>query len=150
LRVDAPVEAELDDRTASGKVSWVGVEQSPAGGTRLRLRLQLGEKETAARQRRDQTLPYFSTDAGDVSAPPIVVEESAAAAENPRRLSRRRERSGSHAHMAGIVRMASRRRALLAGLRIFVALVAATAAVLLVRSARQSAKQPSAIEPQRR
>lgn len=153
LRVQAAVEAELDDRTAEGRVAWVGVEQTPTGSTRLRLRLELTDRG-ATSTRRDQTLPYFSTEALGrrdptptppapsplervLAAPPPAPKHSAL-----RRLVRR-DVSGAHAHVASLVKLGSRRRAVLAVLRIVVALLAVSAALWLARAVRHSAHAPS-------
>ena len=155
LRVQSNVEAELDDRTVSGRVAWVGVEQSPMGATRLRLRLELGDQ---APGRHDQTMPYFSTQVPAASPKPITGKHSAitgkhsattgkhSAITGKHRFTRRDPSgaqvslAGAHAQVVSLVKIGARRRALLAGLRLFVVALAISAAVLLVRSVRQSAR----------
>ncbi len=141
LRVQSKVEAELDDRTVSGRVAWVGVEQTPMGATRLRLRLELGDH---APGRHDQTMPYFSTQMPEAAAKPITGKHASF-----RRLARRDSSgahaqgvslAGAHAQVVSLVKLGARRRALLAGLRLLVVALAISAAALLVRSVRQSAR----------
>ena len=60
LRVGADMEAELDGRWIAARASWIGLDTSPSGAARLRMRVVF---QPDPAPRRDATLTHFSTPA---------------------------------------------------------------------------------------
>ena len=136
LRVHSTVEAELEGRAATGRVAWVGMELTPSGGTRLRMRLELTDR--GAPKRRDQTLNYFSS---DVERAPQVEDTTVT------RKTKAPSRTYPSAKFAALVRTGFRRRAYMAVLRVAVAALALSATVMIARAVRAAwthAHEPAA------
>jgi len=126
LRLGGGASTEIDGRELSGRIDWVGMDVSPTGAARLRIRIAFSPEP---RERRDSTLPYFSTDPQRERAAPIA---AAIAIANPVEA---RPRNVTD-RVSSLVRLGEKRRVRMGLLRVAIGLLAVSALLLFVRTLR--------------
>ena len=151
LRVGAELDAEIDGDWIPARASWIGLDVAPSGIARLRMRIAFVPRGRAT-ERREVTLPYFSTEAaraelsehdsldvsdevhhshersrvaaGRTDLPPLASQAQLVLASE-----RRRDESRGHE----LVRIGAQRRRRLALLRVGIVLLSLSALYLAAR-----------------
>jgi hypothetical protein len=146
LRLGAQISGEVDGQTFQGRIAWVGLDVSAAGIARLQLRLAFDAGRGLGKgERRDITLPYFSTEAARAElnepAPDPAPAQVAWYEERSRAVSPVtstaivvRERPEGTGRAQALVQIGARRRRRLAMLRTAVVLFSLLALFLAARA----------------
>ena len=151
LRLGAAAQGELGGASFHGRISWVGLDVAASGVARLRVRIAFDAD--AAGERRDVTLPYFSTEAARAELPAQVddaarddegnatgvgwIEDRSKSSTPPRSeivvAASANERANATGRAHALVQIGARRRQRLAILRASVAVLTLVALFLLAR-----------------
>ncbi len=161
LRLGAEAEGELDGARFEGRIAWIGLDVTAAGVARLQLRLAFAAGTTIGKpERRDSTLPYFSTEAARAELPtggaapesdgvPWFEDRSRSAGALPLVATTEtalavRERKDSTSRGLALVRMGVRRRKRMALLRAAVVVLSLSALFLIARTFLRTTPAPEA------
>ncbi len=128
LKMDSDLGVEIDGQWRSSRTNFIDLEVTPAGVARLRVGLSFQPTSSPRAERREITLPYFSTLEARAELPaegaPHLEDAAPSVESTPHGIKRVRE----------LLRMGARRRGVAAALRAAIVIVALSAVYFGVRA----------------